>query len=168
MAVIYVPTLRWKRGEVRAVENLKRPTQESIIPLIDLMPHEYDPAEENGSDPALEQRLLNDVRNLKRARDTRISWIDLSDQNPDARAGGSHIVDHFFRTASAEHCAAVPVVRLGADATYTDAVQIVAERDNRGAVIRIIVPEFEDGEYSEAITDLASALDLKLPKSISL
>lgn len=167
MATIYVPVLRWKRGEVRALENLKPATQRKIIPLIDLMPHEYDPAEEGGSDPALEQRLLSDARNLKRARDSEITWADLSDQNPDALANGVHLVDFFFDAANAEGCEAVPVVRLGADDDYVNAVRTVANRDGRGAVIRIIVPEFEDGEYSNALSEITSEVELS-PADVDL
>jgi hypothetical protein len=163
MAIVYVPALRWKRGEVRAVENLKNTTQRQIIPLIDLMPHAYDPAEDGGNDPALEERVRADARNLRRARRDRLAWVDLSDQDADARAGGLHLVDYFFRTASDENCAAVPVVRLGADDDYIDAVRSVAARDGRGAVIRIVVPEFEGDDYDSAITELVDELELERP-----
>lgn len=159
MSTPYVPCLRWKQGEILAIENLKNPTQDKIVPLCTIESYDYDPPVAGGDDPQLESQLERAGQRLGRARGARLSWIDLNDLDPASRCGGQHHVEYFFAVARTEGCLAVPVLCLASDAPFCAAVRSANTIDGRGYVLRLEVSDFDSPSFVTDIENTLAAVD---------
>lgn len=59
----YVPVLRWKQGEQRALQQLTPVVKSSITPLIELVPNEFG-GKRIRRDTGLENRISNTVAQI--------------------------------------------------------------------------------------------------------
>ncbi|MFG1381257.1 beta family protein [Xanthobacter versatilis] len=137
---MYRPLLRWKRGEQTALTNLVSGHKDATKPLLNIMPHAFNPPPGGDADGAFDQRIVQDADRLNSAWAGYEAAVDLGDIDPDARcAGGVHPVRRFFdQIASGTPSAnARPVLRLTSDDDYLAAAASVCADYGVNPVFRL-------------------------------
>lgn len=155
----YMPILKWKQGELRALRELVASDRATTIPLIELVD---DPVDEDvGDDPAAPVGPYQDlVKDLFKAWGSEPCFVDLGATVTSAAAGGVHAVDRFFGLAAAGGAKAIAVAAIGADAAHVKAVATVAKRDGRGACIRLPPADLASGSLTSDLQKLLSGIGL--------
>src|SRR5579872_7469577 len=138
----YIPILRWKRGEARALEQLDAEAQRSVSPLLEVpnVPWDY----VNGlPSTSLEDHLTKATTLLGRSWGSRVAFADLGLVPAGERMGdGRHPVEYFHDLATANGAAVVPVTGPGRDAAQKTAVRRVCRGELRGACVRCTAEDF--------------------------
>jgi len=133
----YVPCLRWKQGEYRAVSRLSRSAKDFITPLIEVPEIGFDFEAQQPSRSA-DHHLGLFVQRIKPKWDRRWCFVDMrllgSGQ---VMADHRHPVRFVFDKLRSQNCSAVPVVGIDRDRRYRRAVRSAASRDRRGACLRV-------------------------------
>lgn len=120
--MIFRPILRWKRGEQSALSQLSDSQKNSVIPLITIPGHSYDPPLDESVDSNFDNRIIKDAERLTSAWDGYTVSVDLNAIDPDARCeNNEHPVTLFFQTLSTE-TDAHPVLTPDSDDEFIDAV----------------------------------------------
>lgn len=142
---VYVPALKWKVGESRALRELHPDVHDSIMPLIDVQP-----AAAGGGTGTRRSNLSGDPVKLLEARDGRAAFVDLSAVDADRR--DAEPLMRFFEPLP--H--AIPVVRYGsAEGYFRDARRLHLDR-RTGVALRLLRSPIDANEIDRRI---ASVLD---------
>ncbi len=146
----YVPFLKGKRGEFRALAQLNFEQRQMLAPLIDVPPEkvEFFPDEVfqiDTVDQALDGYAAK-VAETWGQLDT--CFVDLAGFDPALRmADGRHPLTAFFADARAADLAAVPVTGPSRDAAQLEAVEQIVEVWRLGAAVRLHRPELSEPEH---------------------
>lgn len=155
----YVPCLRWKVGEYKAISLLSRPAKELITPLIEAPEKGYD-FETESYKKNIEEHLEPFAKRIRQNWGERPCFVDLNFIPPtDRLPDGEHPVDYLFKKLDSNTCNAVPVTALTRDAAYQEAVYDWAIEKDRGLCLRISLDEAAGDDLESSIRDiLRSAL----------
>lgn len=159
----YMPILKWKMGEYQALERLDKGSKDSIVPLFEIPPIDYDHAKQQDA-KSLDAHLNDFGKKLKSKWDGRACFVDMqfvTNGKPCILSTGHHCVDSIFLDARANGCQAIPVITLNADAAFRQAVARVIQQDRRGVALRITVSDFDNANMPQAIDLLLAELSLK-------
>ena len=145
MTARYVPILKGKQGELRALKECYGPTMSGMTPLLEVVPWEPDDTDP-GQDvqevqrtvkkfaeawPASREPLLVDASDVEREPDIEVQ---------DPASLEVRIIDGLRALGTS----AEPVVRVSALDTYLDQVAHCVERHESGAAIRITAEDLDD------------------------
>lgn len=176
-----MPILKWKMGEYQALERLDKGSKDGIVPLFEVPTIGYD-FEKQQDAKSLDAHLKDFGKRLKAKWDSRVCLVDLqfiTNGKPCHMVSGHHCVDAIFLDARANGCHAIPVITLGADAAFKQAVARVIQQDRQGVALRITIADFDEENMEQAIdallvelsvkyTDVDLILDMKSPDYQSL
>jgi hypothetical protein len=137
----YVPLLKAKAGEMRALQDLREENRDGITPLLDVVPIPWDFVEDRPA-KAVDQHLATLASQTERSWGTeRTFFVDLAtiEDEPliDGRAPLRHVMDA-YRAIGAQ---AIPVTGPGRSAAYQAAVTKAAQTDHRGVCVRVPLEE---------------------------
>lgn len=134
----YVPVLKGKEGEFRALEHLTPNARHNLTPFIDIPRRNLDPKTKQPKDPI-------DVYLEKKAKKIHKGWgtteqifVDVFDLELDLRiSNGTHFVDFLFSRLRNYGVQAIPVIGLdrSVDKDYVDAVRKTLSTDKRGVSV---------------------------------
>ncbi len=158
----YVPLLKWKRGEYRALRFLDKTVRQHVTPLCDFPPVKYDPSETGGRDPAFDDRLsrlATQIEDIWGSADR--VFLDLGLLDPDAKVRGTaHPVSFVFDDARNRGLQLVPVTGPNRDPNYQASVAEVVATDKCGVCLRVHFDEFEDENLASALDEVFSKLNV--------
>lgn len=161
----YVPILKWKRGEQKALEFLAADNKQYLTPLIEIMPIPYD---YKNSRPAktIDEHLHNIGRQISDSWGTRAAFIDLLwlntfDRLNDGRDPLTYIMDE----SRSYGLNLIPVLGTQRDVSYKNAVLQTNNHDHNGVCVRL-----EEVDFLNIFNRIKSILsDLHIePESIDL
>ncbi len=157
----YVPCLRWKLGEYKAVSLLSNVVRELMTPLIEVSEKSYD-FETRTDKKTIDEHLAPFAKRVRGNWQTRPCFVDLNLIEAGERMrGGIHPVRYIFEQLNAQGCSAIPVTGPARDAQYQRAVMQSALKDKRGLCIRITLEE-------AARSSLKSSIGVLLGKNVSV
>ncbi|MHB1843987.1 MAG: beta family protein [Deltaproteobacteria bacterium] len=162
---LYVPVLKWKQGELKALENLHAQDRALMLPMISLLDDtiDFDDPEVKGSSPADKA-----VGRLWAAWGTGPIFIDAEQLDDGSVKSASHPLQMVFDSARQKGMKAIPVSTLGSSPEYESAVAAIVAIDGRGCALRLGVDELVDpGKLLAGLTQHLSKLGLQ-PNSVDL
>lgn len=154
----YVPLLRWRAGEYRALKRLSTACRERTVPLIEALPPDYD--------FALRQPKKHIDEQLKPfAKQVEDHWPDspalidaVQIPAPTRMGDGRHPLTFIFDDARAKGLDLVPVTGLHRDAGYQQSVQAIIAADARGVGLRCGLEEVLDPDFEPNVRTLLAQL----------
>lgn len=156
----YVPLLRWRMGEYQALEKLGAPQKGAIVPLIEILPPDYD-FELRKPKKDINEHLKTFGDKFKKKWDARPALVDGGRLDRAARmADGRHPMTYLFDEARAHGTSLTPVTTLGRDDAYQDAVRLIDGMDLRGVALRCTLDEALDPEFDQQVGDLLMRLEI--------
>lgn len=137
----YVPCLRWKQGEYKAMSLLSSAASDLITPLIEVPEKGYD-FETKTDKKTIEAHLALFPKRVATHWKNRLCFVDLNLIAATERLKPAiHPVTHVFDELEAYGCAAIPVTAPGRDAAYQRAVHQSTARKKRGLALRLTIEE---------------------------
>lgn len=137
----YVPCLRWKQGEYKAVSLLSSAATDFITPLIEVPEKGYD-FETKADKKTIEEHLALFPKRVATYWKKRACFVDLIHIAATERLKPSvHPVTHVFDELEAFGCVAIPVIGPSRDAHYQRAVHNSSARKKRGLAVRLTIEE---------------------------
>jgi len=150
----YVPCLRWKQGEYKAVSLLSAPARDLITPLIEVPEKGYD-FETQSDKKTIDEHLAPFAKRVRTTWQQRPCFVDLKLISPEERMdSGIHPVKYVFEELNAQGCAAIPVTAPDRDLLYQRAVRQAATRDKRGLCVRVGLEEAAKPDFKSTIGTL--------------
>ncbi|MCK4820862.1 beta family protein, partial [bacterium] len=159
----YVPVLRGKEGEFRALEHLRPNTRRNLTPFIDIPRRDLDLITNQPKD-RIDVYLKKKAQKIHKAWGTRRQiFVDLFDLDLDLRIpSGTHFVQFLFSRLRNHDVRAIPVTGLDRDDDYNTAVEQIISVDKRGVAIRLQKEDIEASSSTQAdIRDLLADLNMK-------
>lgn len=143
----YVPILKWKRGEQRALQELPNTLREKFTPLIEIVPVPYDYVNDTPA-KTIDQHLANVGEQIKETWiPNRPLFIDLFWLGEDERMeDGSHPLNFIMNEVRKRNFLAIPVIGYERDDDYKAEVKHAIEEDSLGVCIRLEDDDFLDIE----------------------
>lgn len=154
----YVPVLRWKRAERRALRELFTKDKSRITPIIEIIPENFQPTKTiRNDDDAIEKIVKEFYQNW--GNDP--FFLDLS--IIDTRVSSSKA--YFFLEKLAQllrnqKLAMIPVIGLENNTNYKSAVLHISKIDQRGVCFRFTVDMVRNPSFQTDITNLMQLLKL--------
>ena len=153
----YVPILKGKEGEFRALSTLAPVSKRILTPLIDIPRRDINP------DTQQPNKLLESYLSKKANRiyscwgSTRPIFVDLFDLALDLRMkNGDHFISYMFEHLRQNNVQAIPTTGLDRDDQYQIAIRDVISKDGRGGCIRLLAEDIEDP--ATTVRDLSDLL----------
>lgn len=158
----YMPLLRWRMGEYQALEKLGDAQKDRIVPLIEVLPPDYD-FEQRRPKKDIDDQLKTFGDKLKKKWDSRPALLDGAQLPAATRmADGRHPMTYLFDEARQLGTSLTPVLTLESDAAYRDAVRMIDALDLRGAGLRCTLEEALDPDFDDAVGALLQALEINV------
>lgn len=160
----YVPMLKGKEGEFRALEHLQSNARDRLTPFIDIPRRDLDPKTNQPKD-SIDIYLEKKAKKIHKAWGTaRQIFIDVFDLDLGLRTpSGIHFIEFLFSQLRDCDVLAIPVIGLdrAEDNEYVDAVKETILSDKRGVSIRLLHEDLEmpTATYSD-VEDLIRTLGL--------
>jgi hypothetical protein len=154
----YVPVLKWRQGEYQALLRLASPHKDSVIPLLEICPPEFD-FETQRPAKSLDDHLRKFGARLQLKWGSRLAFIDASLLAENARmADGMHPLTSVLADARARGARLVPVTSLARGDDYQAAVRDSQTADALGVCIRCSLDDTLDENFSDDVTALLRLL----------
>lgn len=160
----YVPVLKGKDGEFRALAHLAANAIHNVTPFIDIPRRDLD-LDTNQPRNNIDVYLEKKAKKIHRAwGTTRQIFVDVFDLDLELRIpSGTHFVEYLFSRLRNYDVQAIPVIGLdrSEDTEYVDAVRNVVSTDKRGVCVRLLYEDLEmtTDTYSD-VDDLIRTLGL--------
>lgn len=140
----YVAVLRWRRGEVVALQKLYDQDRKMITPLIELLPGK------GGGFPKI-------IKDIGQNWGFEPFFLDLTRLSPTLRlAGGSHPFVLIGKEAKSLPVKLIPVTGLGRDTSYQAAVASVVQANQHGMGVRIYRKDLSRADFGAQLLNLVS------------
>lgn len=157
----YVPVLRWKRGEWRAVKKVNDADRELMTPLFEFTPRELEPSN-------IDSRLAEYAQTMDDCWNGRSAFVDTALISSAIRgASRRHPLLVFAQHAADRRFGAIPVTGLDRDQTARIAARTAARRLGTGAAIRIRRSDIKNLGFGHAVESLRLLLGL-LPEEVDI
>ena len=135
----YVPALRWRLGESGALWQLKEAVKDRIVPLITILPVEFD-FETRTPKKTVHEHVEPFVARFVKRWGWRPAWITLDESIArDRMDGGEHVFDHVLDGLRRAGGLAIPTLSLAVDQETKAAVAqaVVWDRHGLGVIVRL-------------------------------
>ncbi|MCC8434211.1 beta family protein [Brevibacillus sp. M2.1A] len=141
----YVPILKWKQGEQKAIELLPLTVKQGLTPLLEIPPIDWD-FENEAPKKTIDEHLANVSETLSRSWGLdRPLYLDLNFIESNERmASGQHPLGYIFNQLRTDGINAIPVTGTNRDSAYQIEVISVHQRDQLGICIRLTEEDFDD------------------------
>lgn len=170
----YVPCVRWKQGEYKAMSLLSTAASNFITPLIEVPEKGYD-FETKSDKKTIEAHLALFPKRVANNWGKRPCFVDLNLIAATERLKPAiHPVTYVFAELDAFGCTAIPVSAPGRDTAYQRAIQQSTDRKKRGLAVRLTIEEAARPNLRTALQTLLGSenkpencdliLDLRSPK----
>jgi|JI7StandDraft_1071085.scaffolds.fasta_scaffold17549_6 hypothetical protein len=154
----YVPLLRWRAGEYRALKRLSDTCRQRTVPLIEVLPPDYDFALRQPK-KHIDEQLKPFAKQVEDHWLHRPALIDAVQIDPTTRMGdGRHPLTFIFDEARAKGLNLVPVTALDRDAAYQLSVQGIVAASGRGIGLRCGLDEALDPDFEANVRTLIAQL----------
>lgn len=154
----YVPLLRWRAGEYRALKRLSDACRQRTVPLIEVLPPDYDFALRQPK-KHIDEQLKPFAKQIEDHWPGRPALVDGVQIDPPTRMGdGRHPLAFIFDEARAKGLNLVPVTALDRDASYQQSVQGIIAADGRGVGLRCGLEEALDPDFEANVRGLLAQL----------
>jgi len=157
----YVPVLRSKEGEYRAVADLEAASYPNLTPLAEAIPQRWN-WDTNEPQKGLEDHLSDIADKLAESwRNVGPFFLDTVRIDPGLRtAAGGHPLTFLIDRLDASGVQVIPVTGPDRDRAHVAACATVNARDHRGVCIRIPRDEMAEANISKKISNLLQQLDV--------
>lgn len=132
----YVPILKAKDAEYRALKDITVTAKAAIAPLLEIpsIPWDYESEKPTRS---IDEHVAPVVARVEDVWGKRLLYLDLGLVAEERMGDGSHPMDALFAQAAAMSLNAIPVVAMDSSPGYRAAVAVTCGRDGRGACLRL-------------------------------
>jgi hypothetical protein len=149
-------------GEYQALEKLENAQKDAILPLLEVLPPDYD-FEQRRPKKDMDEQLRTFGDKLKRKWGTRPALLDVGQLAPATRmADGRHPMTFLLDAGREWGAALTPVFTLESDAACQDALGGAIALDRRGAVLRCALEEALDPDFDDIVAARLLALRMEL------
>ncbi len=165
--IFYVPILKWRQGEYRAVRDLDPAVVAAMLPLAEIPPVSWD-WENDCPAKTLDEHLANIPEQFEKHWAGGRIAVDLPYiEQSDRLAGGVHPLTGLFDGFRQEGVTAIPVIDSAADADYSAAAKAAIARDGHGAMVRVVDDDFADPNFAANLMARVAELGLT-PATVDL
>ncbi|AKM09149.1 beta family protein [Croceicoccus naphthovorans] len=152
----YVPLLRWRAGEYRAIKRLSDPCRQRTVPLIEVLPPDYDFALRQPK-KHIDEQLKPFGKQIEDHWPSRPALVDaVQIDAPTRMSDGRHPLTFIFDDARARELALVPVTALDRDTAYQHSVAGIVAADGRGIGLRCGLEEALDPDFEMHVSALTA------------
>lgn len=153
---MYVPVLKWRQGEYRALQVLAPSVKALVMPLIEVPPIPWDYVQERPQ-KNLEEHLKPMPQQVRNSIEDLPFYIDLGLLDPaDRMPSGEHPITALFRQLSC--LSVIPVTGLDREIAYQDAVKDVNREFQMGVCLRVGLEELFADAFESRAESLLSIL----------
>ncbi|MHA0858227.1 beta family protein [Paenibacillus sp. CMAA1364] len=141
----YVPILKWKQGEQKALEELSINVKQAIIPLLEIPPIDWD-FENEVPKKSIDEHLskIGDTLTRSWGLDNPI-FIDLNFiDTSDYLSNGQHPLNFVLQEARNRGVNVIPVTSFSRELTYQSEVMSAHQQDGNGICFRLKEEDFSD------------------------
>lgn len=164
-AKTYVPVLKWRQGEYQALLRLDATTKDSVVPLIEVTPPEWD-FEQHKFKKTIDGQLAPFASRLEKKWGSRPAFLDTSLLNPTERmAGGGHSLTFLLDAVRARKCVVIPVTGPGRDLAHYNALAAGVAIDGQGVAVRVSLDDIADPAFPDTLVTLVASLGLGLAET---
>lgn len=144
-AVRYVPILKAKEGEYKALTDLKAGTKAAIVPLLEVPSIPWDWASDAPA-KGLDAHIAPVIAKITAAWGTaQPAYLDADLVSDERTAAGKHPLEVLFADARTAGLTLIPVAGTDRSADDLAAVAAVAAADGRGICLRLVPDDFLPG-----------------------
>lgn len=160
----YVPIIRWKRGEQSALLELDESTKDSMTPLIEVAPVEWD-FENECYKKTIDEHIVNFSAqiqsNWNHSNPVFIDAIQICIDDEELMENDVHPLEYLFTELYNAGIAAIPVTGLNRGHNYQSAVKNIHYSLNSGIALRLTEEDFDDidSNLTSALEDLDIEVD---------
>lgn len=145
----YVPLLRWRMGEYQALSKLNDAVRERTVPLVEVLPPDYD-FELHKPRKHINEQLKPFVKQVAKHWSGRPAMIDAVQIPAPTRMGdGRHPLTYIFDDARTQGVSLLPVTALDRDGDYQRAVGEIVATDAKGIVLRCSLEDTIDPDFDK-------------------
>jgi hypothetical protein len=156
----YVPVLRWRAGEYRALEKLDDVQKELVVPLLEILEPDFN-FETNQPSKDIDTHLGAFADQFLKHWDWHPALLEGSQLKSATRMrDGSHPMAYLFGAARTQHARLIPVTGFARDADYQAAVAAIVATDGRGLALRIALDDALDHDLDKSVAALLSPMGL--------
>ena len=141
----YVPVLKWKQGEQKALETLTPTIKRGLTPLIEVAPIDWD--FDNGTyKKTIDEQLdgFGEIMSRSWGMDGAI-FVDLLHIEPNDRMeNGQHPLEFTLQELRSRFIKAIPVTSYERDVEYNKEVALAHQIDGLGVCIRLVEEDFDN------------------------
>nr|WP_248286871.1 beta family protein [Brevundimonas pishanensis] len=160
----YVPVLRWRAGEYRALSKLSVACKSLVVPLIEVLEPDFD-FEKLRPVKTIDKQLLDFGAQLQKSWGQHPALLDGRQLLTATRmADGSHPMTFLFNAARAQGAVLTPVIALSSDLDYQIAVRDIAAQDMNGVVLRCTLDEALDPDFAVNVAFLLGMIAIAPPQ----
>lgn len=160
---MYVPALKWRQGEYRALQVLAPSVKASLMPLIDVPPISWDYVQERPQKD-IEEHLRPIPQQVRNSMEDLPFYMDLGLLDPaDRMPTGEHPVRALLRQLSS--LSVVPVTGLDREIDYQDAVKEVNREFQLGVCLRVGLEELFADAFESRAESLLSILSASVDQA---
>lgn len=119
----YVPILKWKRGEQKAIEYLDSSVKNKLLPLIEIPPIDFDWAN-SVPKKTIDQHITTIPNTISTSFGSNEVFVDLLNiDEEDMLSDGTHSIEYIVNTSVGLNANIIPVVGSNRSLEYTTAIQ---------------------------------------------
>lgn len=154
----YIPLLRWRAGEYRALKRLGDACRQRTVPLIEVLPPDYD-FDLRQPKKHIDEQLKPFAKQFEDHWPNRPALIDAVQIDASIRmSDGRHPLTFLFDDARARGLDLVPVTALDRDAGYQQSVRSIVAANARGICLRCRLEEALDPDFEANVHALLALL----------
>ncbi len=164
---VYVPILKWKRGEIRALHELHPSIAAQMLPLIEIVPVQWDYKESKPKE-TIQEHIADIANNIDQSWGTHPILIDFGLlESIDVQPNTTHPMELVFNDARTKGLHAIPVTGPERDDIYQNAVKAIIRQDNKGVCFRVCSDDLAGDDLTNTINNLLSFFSV-VPNQVDL
>ncbi|WP_294188237.1 beta family protein [uncultured Clostridium sp.] len=151
----YVPVLKWKRGEQKAIENLSTNSLDNIMPLIEIAPIEFD-YENNRPKKTIDEHISNIPESILTSLKSVSCFIDgFTIEDEELLTDGTHAIKYIIENSIKNESNVIPVTGIGREISYDSAIKNMLDNNT----IDKLCIRIEESNFSMLNSNLQSILN---------
>jgi len=163
---MYMPVLKSKPAEIKALESTDQAAMSPLIDLLGLPPKAPSTAKNPRTPPTLRQRISSQVDELAKVwhgGPLRIDFADFVQVHQADDFAGETAASVFGDDAQGRSLEIIPVTGIERSAGYQVMVRELQRQFNRGIAIRIPAAQFSQSDLVREVTGVMTLQDLRRP-----
>lgn len=154
----YVPILKCKDGEFRAIRDLAQATKDALTPVMEVQPIPWDYVNDTATSEA-DQYLTRVAQKCADYWGTdRPLLLDIEPGSFEDEVGGMHPLAFLLGACRQRDVDIVPVTGLDRPETFHEAVTTAAEEDELGVCLRVVPEDLEREDFADDLDELIDDL----------